>query len=108
AAGAERGRRYVLRRPAATRADLTGEWETPVDGVFESGWLALKPDGTFRYEMHDVALGWKTTVSGTWRLEDRSVVLQEQGRLQDGLPAEAKARQVERLCPVYQYGGWSL
>jgi RNA polymerase sigma factor (sigma-70 family) len=100
---------YVLRRPAITKANLQGQWESPVDGVGESGLLTFRPDGTFRYEMCDVALGWTTTVSGTWKFDgDRSLVLQEQDRLQDGRPVRGKGNQTERLCPVCKDGEWTL
>ncbi len=108
ATGAPAGSKAEAAQDPIPNADLCGEWQSPVDGVFESGWLALRADGTFRFENHDVALGWTTTVSGRWEWRSGRLVLREEDRRQDGRPVAGREKMTEELVPVRKGGEWVL
>src|SRR5205807_3841612 len=52
-----------------TKEELHGAWES-IDVTLVGGATALdlRSDGPFKLEHRDVAVGWTTTVSGTWEL----------------------------------------
>jgi RNA polymerase sigma factor (sigma-70 family) len=106
--GTPAGQKAEAAQDPIPRADLCGEWQSPVNGAFESGWLVLRPDGTFRFENHDVALGWTTTVSGSWEWRSGRLALREEDRRQDGRPVAGREKMTEELAPVRKGGEWVL